>query len=206
MEFYEVEIPLHLQPSLVLKVETEELGIVAGLQDRVIQVYGGLVYMDFGEDVMRRDEASGLQYGLYTRLEPSLLPPLYIAFSDDVGEPTEVLHNPLRARYEAGDQAVVAAMEQFANLTSEAKQALEQGDADRLSGLIDKNFDIRRRTCKLHDKHIAMIETARKIGVSAKFAGSGGAIIGVCQDDATLERLKQALKKTNCRVFRPDVG
>ena len=25
----------------------EELGITAGLQDRVIQVYGGLVYMDF---------------------------------------------------------------------------------------------------------------------------------------------------------------
>ena len=47
MEFYGVEIPLHVQPSLVLSVETEELGIAAGLQDRVIQCYEGLVYMDF---------------------------------------------------------------------------------------------------------------------------------------------------------------
>lgn len=31
-------------PSLILRVE-EELGITAGLQDRVVQVYGGLVYM-----------------------------------------------------------------------------------------------------------------------------------------------------------------
>ena len=41
MEFYGVEIPPGVQPSLVLSVETEELGIAAGLQDRVIQVYEG---------------------------------------------------------------------------------------------------------------------------------------------------------------------
>lgn len=34
----EQQIPLELQASLVLKVEQEELGIAAGLQDRVIQV------------------------------------------------------------------------------------------------------------------------------------------------------------------------
>lgn len=38
----EVEIPRPLQPGLILSVETEELGIPAGLQDRVIQVYEGL--------------------------------------------------------------------------------------------------------------------------------------------------------------------
>lgn len=30
----------------------EELGIAAGLQDRVIQTYGGLVYMDFSKALM----------------------------------------------------------------------------------------------------------------------------------------------------------
>ena len=50
MEFYEVEIPLEVQPSLVLSVERDELGIAAGLQDRVIQVYEGLVYMDFDRE------------------------------------------------------------------------------------------------------------------------------------------------------------
>jgi galactokinase/mevalonate kinase-like predicted kinase len=33
-----------LRPNLILDAE-KELGIVAGLQDRVAQVYGGLVYM-----------------------------------------------------------------------------------------------------------------------------------------------------------------
>lgn len=50
MAFYGVEIPRRILPSLALSVETEELGIAAGLQDRVIQVYEGLVYMDFAAD------------------------------------------------------------------------------------------------------------------------------------------------------------
>lgn len=34
-------------PEVILNIEKEELGISAGLQDRVIQTYGGLVHMDF---------------------------------------------------------------------------------------------------------------------------------------------------------------
>src|SRR5437762_9942825 len=50
LEFYEIEMPLEVQPSFVLSVEREELGIAAGLQDRVIQVYEGLVSMDCGRE------------------------------------------------------------------------------------------------------------------------------------------------------------
>ena len=35
-------------------METRELGINAGLQDRVIQAYGGLVFMDFSKEHMIR--------------------------------------------------------------------------------------------------------------------------------------------------------
>ncbi|MFK7891839.1 MAG: acyl-CoA dehydrogenase family protein, partial [Granulosicoccus sp.] len=80
--------------------DEEELGITAGLQDRVIQVYGGVVYMDFGEDAMRVDE--GFDCGVYDQLDPSLLPPLYVAYSTEVGEPTEVFHAPLRTRHLQG--------------------------------------------------------------------------------------------------------
>ncbi len=34
-------------PEVILNIEKEELGISAGLQDRIIQTYGGLVHMDF---------------------------------------------------------------------------------------------------------------------------------------------------------------
>ena len=50
MEFYDVQLPLEAQPMFVLLVEQEELGITVGLQDRVIQVYEGLVYMDFDRE------------------------------------------------------------------------------------------------------------------------------------------------------------
>ena len=46
LDFYEVRhlIKVEVRPNLVLAAE-KELGIVAGLQDRVAQVYGGLVHM-----------------------------------------------------------------------------------------------------------------------------------------------------------------
>ncbi|HMF30577.1 MAG TPA: GHMP kinase, partial [Candidatus Lokiarchaeia archaeon] len=42
-QFYDVTIPLPILPNIALSVEKEELGIQGGLQDRVAQVYGGLV-------------------------------------------------------------------------------------------------------------------------------------------------------------------
>lgn len=46
LDFYKVRhlIKVEVRPNLILNAE-KELGIVAGLQDRVAQVYGGLVYM-----------------------------------------------------------------------------------------------------------------------------------------------------------------
>lgn len=46
IDFYGVrdKISVEVRPNLILNAE-KELGIVAGLQDRVAQVYGGLVYM-----------------------------------------------------------------------------------------------------------------------------------------------------------------
>ncbi len=205
MKFYQVGIPLHIQPSLALSVETDELGIVAGLQDRVIQVYEGMVFMDFARDLMRTDR--GYECGVYEQLDPSRLPPLYIAYSVDVGEPTEVLHNPLRARHEQGDPEVHAAMEKFADLTVDARQTLfdGDGDADRLSELLDENFDTRRDICPLQKEHVEMVEAARSVGASAKYAGSGGAIIGAYKDEPMYADLKQKLDHLGCVVFKPKV-
>jgi len=38
LDFYDMTIPPEVMPSLVLSVEADQLGIAAGLQDRVIQV------------------------------------------------------------------------------------------------------------------------------------------------------------------------
>ena len=122
IEFYGLDIPRHVQPSLALAVEQEELGISAGLQDRVIQVYEGLVYMDF--DRRRIVEHGGLCYGVYEAMDPGLLPPLYLAYSVDAGEPTEVFHDDLRARFQQGEPAILEAMHRFADLAMQAREAL----------------------------------------------------------------------------------
>ncbi len=200
IEFFGVEIPQRVLPSLALSVETEELGIAAGLQDRVAQVYEGAVYMDFARETM--EEIAGLRCGVYEPLDPALLPPLYLAYSTSVSEPTEVLHNDLRSRYMRGETAVVDAMARFAEFTVQARQAINEGDAERLGRLIDANFDLRRSICRLPPEHIEMVERARRCGASAHFAGSGGAILGVCPDEAAWPRLKSELEAIECRVLR----
>src|ERR1019366_4648323 len=50
--YYHIELPLPVQANLVLETETRELNMPAGLQDRVVQAYQGLVYMDFSRELM----------------------------------------------------------------------------------------------------------------------------------------------------------
>jgi len=203
MEFYEIEIPREIQPSLVLSVEASELGIAAGLQDRVVQAYEGLVYMDFAQE--RMQILDDFECGVYEPIDPGLLPPLYIAYATDVGEPTEVFHNNLRNRFNQGEPAVVDAMTRFAQMTIEAREAILAGDANRLGQLIDANFDLRRSICRLRAGQVKMVERARALGASAKFAGSGGAIIGTYPDEATFDRLSRDLAEIGCGVFRPKI-
>ncbi len=203
MEFYDVWIPIEAQPTFVLMVEQAELGITVGLQDRVIQVYEGLVYMDFGKSWEHAVE--GLRCYAYEPMDPALLPPLYIAYHESLGEPTEVFHNNIRGRFDGGDAVVISAMERFAALAAGGREALQQRDAGRLAQLIDTNFDTRRSIYTLPPWQIDMIETARACGASAKFAGSGGAIVGTYDGDAMFERVRVSLTSIGSRTIRPEV-
>ena len=199
MEFYDIDIPREVQPSLALSVEIEELGIAAGLQDRVIQVYEGAVFMDF--DVERQQEIHGYDCGRYESLDTSRLPPLYIAYDTNVGEPTEIIHNDLRSRYNRGESQVVEAMTHFAGLAQQARDLIASDSPKGLEQLIDENFDTRRSICQLPAGQVNMVERARSVGASAKFAGSGGAIIGALGEANSIAQLREALEPIGCRVI-----
>ncbi|KHG01453.1 Glucuronokinase 1 -like protein [Gossypium arboreum] len=79
LDFYKVRhlIKVEVRPNLILSAE-KELGIVAGLQDRVAQVYGGLVHMDFSKENMDK-----LGHGIYTPMDISLLPPLHLIYAEN---------------------------------------------------------------------------------------------------------------------------
>jgi glucuronokinase len=48
--------------------------------------------------------------------------------------------------------------------------------------------------------------TARKTGASAKFAGSGGAIVGTYEDDLQFDELTRALADIGCRTLKPIIA
>jgi glucuronokinase len=193
-----VTIPKEVMPSLILAVEKDELGIGAGLQDRVAQVYEGLTYMDFDRDFMRERG-----HGRYEPLDPKLLPPVYIAYQTELAESSDVFHNDIRKRYDSGDRAVIGAMETIADLARQARECLLGRDYRTLTRLMNENFDARRSIYNLHPKHIRMVELARVFGASAKFAGSGGSVIGIYKDETMYAQLKRAFEAENCAVIKP---
>ena len=117
MDFYELtdaDIPKPEQPTIVLETETEELGITAGPQDRVIAVYGGVVVMDFSEEAHARN---GGRHGDYRPLPPELLPPLFVAWDERLSKSSGTVHNAMRYRAAIEhDPAVIEAMARKAAL------------------------------------------------------------------------------------------
>lgn len=196
--FYSVTIPRQVLPGLILSVERDELGIGAGLQDRVAQVYEGLTYMDFDKQFMAKHG-----HGKYEPLDINLLPPLYIAYQTELAESSDVFHNDIRKRYDSGERKVIDAMDTVATLAGQARECLLSREYEGLARLTDQNFDARQTIYNLNPKHIRMVELARELGASANFAGSGGSIIGAYKDEAMFERLKQAFESERCAVIKP---
>ena len=198
MQFYGVEIEKPILANLILSVEVDELGISAGLQDRVIQVYENMVYMDFDRQYM---EEYG--HGMYEYLEPELLPNFYVAYSDDLSEGTEVFHNNIRQRYDNGDRQVHEAMQEFAEITNQFRDALLAGDVPTMNMLINRNFNLRASIYKISKRNWDMINCARNLGASSKFCGSGGAIVGIYEGEAMYQRLELEMKNLRARVIKP---
>jgi glucuronokinase len=188
-----VALPPDRLAEFVLAVEVGELGIAAGLQDRVAQAYGGLIFMDFAAS-------------RYEQLDPALLPPLFLAHRADASGRSSRVHGDLKARFARGEPGVAAAMASLGELAREAREALLGGDRERLARCVDGSFELRRRIVELDPRHVAMIETARAAGASANYSGSGGAIVGTCRDEQHRQTVLEALRSAGCTAIAPQVG
>jgi glucuronokinase len=175
-----------------LAVEVEDLGMAAGLQDRLVQAHGGVLLMDFGA-------------GSTERLDPALLPPLYVAWREDAGEPSGVFHRGLRARFDRGEPAVVEAMGELGEVARQGAAAARGGDHDHLAALVDRTFDLRAGIAELDPRHVRMVQVARAAGASANYAGSGGAIAGTLPHAGAFDDLRAALAAEGCRAIRPTI-
>lgn len=198
MEFYNVAIPMETFPSIILDAELDELGINAGLMDRVVQVYEGCIYMNLEENLIKEKG-----HGVYEQLDPKLLPDLYIAYKPVLGKESGRVLDDIRVGYEKGDRSVIDTLSHIAEKADLGKQALLQGNMDKLHDLMNENFDLRSKIMKISSSNLEMIRTARQCGASAKFAGSGGSIIGMVKDEDMYSRLVFELDKIEAKVIKP---
>lgn len=199
-DHFEIEVAPEVMAELALVAERDLLGIPAGLQDRVVQCLGGVVYMDFDRAVV---DAQG--FGEYVALDPAGLPPLYVAYLPEAAEGSEVTHSELRSRYEAGDRTVLAAIEEWKYLTERVRDLLESGMGAEIGPYLDRNFAIRRELGLAGAGTIAMAEAACALGASANSAGSGGAIVGTYAGPEMLTRLTEKLSELGASVIVPTV-
>lgn len=199
-EFYGVSLPLEFQPTLALQAERSELGIQCGLQDRVIQTYDGLMFMDFRKELI---ETRG--FGLYERLVREGMPRLYIAYDPDRAEVSGVYHQKLRVLFDEKKPDILAAMSEFADFAQQGRDAIVTGRFERLPGLMNANFDLRNRIFNVAEGNRNMVMTARSTGCSSKFAGSGGAIVGICEDEEQYVRLVEVMRGIGCTTIRPEL-
>ncbi|HEX7297505.1 MAG TPA: hypothetical protein VF257_00775 [Solirubrobacteraceae bacterium] len=177
--------------EMVLAVEVDDLGIAAGPQDRYAQAHGGLVLMDFSGPRPRVE-----------RLDPELLPPLYLAWHPATAETSHAVHGGLRER--ADEPAVRGAMALLAGHARAARDALVAGDHAAFGAAVDASFDQRQALLKLDPRHVAMVHAARGAGASANYAGSGGAIVGAL-GAAGLKPVASALRALGCEVIAPEI-
>ncbi|XP_008306970.1 glucuronokinase with putative uridyl pyrophosphorylase [Cynoglossus semilaevis] len=198
MKFYNItdsDLPKPVRANFILNVETDELFITAGLQDRVVQVYEGLIYMDFDKKLM---EEQG--YGHYVSMDMTDLPLFWLAFLSDPSDSGRI-HSNIRQRWLSGDAVVVEAMKTFAELTDKAREALQKRDWTCLAQLMDQNFELRRSVYTdecLGPGNLKMVQLARQFGSAVKLPGSGGAVVGLCLDHNRLVEMRQAFQEAGC--------
>jgi glucuronokinase len=116
---------------------------------------------------------------------------------------SDIPHRNLRDLFNRGDETVVGAMQKYRDLTDRGREALLAGNWDVLAEVMNANFDLRRTIMPIAPENLRMVEVARSTGASAKFAGSGGAIVGLYRDGRHYQQLSDALATIRCTVLRP---
>ena len=184
------EIPDPDLPSVALAAERDELGITAGLGDRVVQVYGGLVYLDLARAGGPRVEP----------LDAERIPDVFVAWRPDAPTHSGEVHREMRARFAAGEPVVVETMREIAGLARASVRPLLTGDAGGLGILMERNLELRRSLYELDERHVELVDAAHRTGSAVNYAGSGGAIVGLVRDDAQLAELRTALGELGCEL------
>ncbi len=144
--------------------------------------------------------------GRYERIDPALMPKLYVSYDAARAEESGEAHKEVKRLFEAKNADVLAAMTEFADIAQQGRDALLAGHPEKIPALVDANFNLRDRIFNVAEENRRMVMTARKSGASAKFAGSGGAIVGTYEDEAQFAVLERDLAAIGCKTLKPSIA
>ena len=161
-----LDVPAPELAEAALVAETEELGIAAGLADRVAQVWGATVLTDL------RGAAPTI-----TPVPVQGAPTLRLAWDEASAAPSGRYHGELRARFGAGEPGLTEAMADLAALADDAARALAEGDRAGFAAALDGSLRARCALGSVPAAAMAPVEAVRAAGASVNFAGSGGALV-----------------------------
>jgi glucuronokinase len=111
--------------------------------------------------------------------------------------------NDIRQGYDRKDTFVLETLRRIAGKAEVGKEALLKKDFSTLKQLMDENFDLRSQIMKISESNMEMVMTSRACGASAKFAGSGGSIIGMYESEEMYEQLVSELERIGAKVIKP---
>ncbi len=199
-EYFDLNLDNYELAERALRVETEELNIAAGFQDRYIISFGGLAYMNFtGKEFMRKNDP----YGKIELLDVKEIP-CFIALSG-IPKTSAMVHNPLRERFLNGDEKIRKEiknkMDEIAELADKGKKLILRQDWKKVGELMNKNTELRNKISEPIETDQKMINEALNCGaLGAKVAGSGGSIVVLSEDEEVFEKMR---RKYEC--FKPKI-
>ena len=200
-QYFGVEIPLPVQANLVLETETKELGVPAGPQDRVIQAYEGLVYMDFARELM---ETAGLRPLRAARSGAAAQPVCRLPHQPERGHGGLPQQRPgaLASRRPAGGRSDA----DLGELCRAGPRRLAEPRLRRpWTASSTPTSTSARSVYDISEGNLRMIQAARQVGATANFAGSGGAIVGTYEDEPMYDALVSAMRPLGVAVVKPRI-
>lgn len=96
-----------------------------------------------------------------------------------------MVHNTVRARWEQAEPELLQGMAELGSYADQAAQCLQQRRHADLALLMERNFAMRLKLygeTVVGAKNLQMVRLAGKMGMAAKFTGSGGALVCLRKD------------------------
>jgi glucuronokinase len=161
-----LDVPPHELAEAALMAETDDLGLAAGLADRVAQVWGATVLTDC------RGPAP-----VISAVAVHGAPEVLLAWNPDAAGPSDRYHGALRDRFAAGEPGLAESMTELAGLADRAARALATGDRAGFSDAVDGSLRARCALGPVPAAALAPVDDLRSAGAAVNFAGSGGALV-----------------------------